>query len=190
MTKLIDNTDVVIPVPAPDSVSTTVQQPDAEKQGLLADLIRERKDRQDLQKKLDEFITADKKLKEDKLIEQGELKKLLDAKENEIEDLKAFEIEAKAYRDLISAEREEVKKILGDKWDEDFGKLSIPSLRKLVKQFELPSKVIDTDKGIGKTVKDDLVLNDAQKKEAKTMFPFSVNCEELYSEVLQSRVKK
>ena len=140
------------------------------------------KENKDLISQRDKAKESKRKEEEDKLRQQGELQKLLDAKEIELAQVKT---KADAFDELRSMEVEEAKKALGDKWLDEYGNLSLASLRKTVQLFAVNKKVAGTDNGnMGEPATNQLTAQ--QKKEAYEKFPFMTadKAEEAWMEVL------
>jgi hypothetical protein len=130
-----------------------------------------------------------RKEEEEKLKEQGEFKKLLEAKEKEFEPLKQ---KAEAYDSYVQSEIDKAKSILGDKWDEAYAKLPLTSLSKMVSTFvaKNPDPRIDTGSNGSEIPK--VILSAEQKYEAHKMFEGwddEAAAEAAYAEVLEKRKK-
>ena len=125
------------------------------------------KENKELIQSRDKAKEAKRKEEEDKLKQQGELQKLLDAKETELTGVKT---KADAFDELWKMEIEEAKKTLGDKWLDEYSNLSIAGLRKTTQLFTTSKKVAGTDDGRsdGKAT---ITLSEAQKREAYEKFP-------------------
>lgn len=157
---------------------------DVELQGKLARLEHLELENKDLISQRDKLKEAKRKEAEDKLKADGELQKLLDAKDAEILILKP---KADAGEALINFEIEESKKTLGDKWSDDYAILPLPTLRKTVQLLSIKPIVPGGDNGRA----DDppkIALTEAQKKEAYEKFPNSTKekAEEAWFDVLKS----
>lgn len=161
----------------------------AEKEGLtlnelspseLIEIIRqtrsEAKEKRLLNKELSDKlakIDQDKALEEQKkLADEGKFKELLTAKEKEIETLnQTLKPKADEYDKFRQDEIEQIKKVLGDKWDDDFEKLSLPALRKMAVTLSSKKDDPNLDKGSVGAGGNGKLLNAAQKKEAYEKFP-------------------
>lgn len=141
--------------------------------GILADLKSERKKRKDLEERLLVIENKDKVAEEEKLKAQGELQKLLDAKQKELDDTKvqlgSLKQKADAFDELENQEREEAKTKLGDKYDEGYANLPIKTLRKLVSTV-IVNNAIDTDNGSGVKPQTKIKLTKDQESERDLMF--------------------
>jgi DNA gyrase/topoisomerase IV subunit A len=165
----------------------------------LIEIIRqtrsEAKEKRLLNKELSERIAEIDKAKlleeQKKLEEEGKFKELLTAKEIEIENLnKTLKPKAEEYDKFRQEEIEQVKKILGDKWDDEFSNLSLPALRKMaVTLSKKPEPNLDGGSnganGGGKELTAD------QKREAYEKFPLmdKSKAEENWKYVLQKTGK-
>ena len=165
----------------------------------LIEIIRqtrsEAKEKRLLNKELSERIAEIDKAKaleeQKKLEEEGKFKELLTAKEQEIENLnKTLKPKAEEYDKFRQDEIEQVKKILGDKWDDEFSNLSLPALRKMaVTLSKKPEPNLDGGSnganGGGKELTAD------QKREAYEKFPLmdKSKAEENWKYVLQKTGK-
>ena len=110
-----------------------------------------------------------------KLIEDGKLQELIDAKTLELStmqtELQTAKTEAEESKTFKAAKVEEFKKKLGDKWNDEYAKLSLLALDLLVTSMEGKPN-IKTDGGVtGEQV--DIELTAEQKKDAEMKFPFS-----------------
>lgn len=136
----------------------------------------------------DKAKEAKRKEEEDKLKQQGELQKLLDAKEKELESIK---IKADAFEQLRQAEIDEAKKALGDKWLEEYENLSLVALRKTVQLLSDKKKVPGTDGADKIPDPPKTQLTEAQKREAYEKFPAMSKdkAEKAWEEVLRKTGK-
>ena len=142
---------------------------DDETKAKLERLAHLEKENKDLISARDKAKEAKRKEEEDKLKQQGEYKELLNAKEKENEALK---VKADAFEQLRTSEIEEAKKTLGDKWDDEYGNLSLSSLRKTVQLLSKKEKVAGTDNGEHISDPPKTQLTEAQKREALEKFPY------------------
>ncbi|MBK7380787.1 MAG: hypothetical protein IPJ03_17655 [Ignavibacteriales bacterium] len=157
---------------------------DTETQAKLARLEHLEAENKDLISQRDKLKEAKRKEAEDKLKADGELQKLLDAKEAELSGLKQ---KADAFEALRNSEIEDAKKSLGDKWNDDYSLLPLPTLRKTVQLLNTKPIVPGGDNGRA----DDppkIALTEAQKKEAYEKFPNATKekAEEAWFDVLKS----
>ena len=146
------------------------------------------KENKDLIASRDKAKEAKRKEEEDKLKQQGELQKLLDAKELELTQLKT---KADAFEELRTTEIDEAKKALGDKWLDEYANLSLTALRKTVQLFQAKSKVATTDNGeVGDVTINTLTAE--QKKEAYEKFPYlsKEKAEENWAHILKNKKVK
>lgn len=161
---------------------------------LVDELLKANSESKERKLKLREFedqlskIESDKKkAKEKELEEQGKLKELLTAKEKEIELLnQTLKPKADEYDKFRQEEIENIKKILGDKWDDGFANLSLPALRKMAVTLTSKKDDPNTDKGS----KGNIGVNSLtaeQKKEAYRMFANDSNPEQSYADYLSKR---
>ena len=127
------------------------------------------KENKDLISARDKAKESKRKEEEEKLKQQGEYKELLDAKEKENEALK---VKADAFEQLRTSEIEESKKLLGEKWDDEYGNLSLSALRKTVKLLSVKEKVAGTDNGEHLSDPPKTQLTEAQKREAVEKFAY------------------
>ena len=132
----------------------------------------------ELQKEKEQTDAQKRKEAEDKLKEKGEYQKLLDAKDIENQSLK---VKADAHDALVASDIEESKKLLGEKWDDEYANLSITARRKTVKLLSVKEKVAGTDNGEHLSDPPKTQLTPQQKKEAKDRGL----SEEDYYEILQ-----
>ena len=153
----------------------------------LVDIIRqtrkEAKDHRlkarDLADKLEQTDSEKRKGLEDKMKADGEIQKLLEQRDKELESMKP---KAEAFEHLRMAEIEDAKRILGDDWDEEYSNLSITALRRTIQLLEERRAVAGADNGkIPEPPK--VQLTDAEKKEAKLMGL----SDEAYSEIQKNR---
>ena len=167
------------PVPADDDTKAKLER--------LAHLEKENKD---LIAQRDKAKDAKRKEEEDKLKQQGELQKLLDAKEIEVIQLKT---KADAFEELRTTEIDEAKKALGDKWLDEYANLSLIALRKTVQLFAVNKKVPGVDDG-HIPPPSTVTLTEQQKREAYEKFPYlsKEKAEESWFEVLvkTGKIKK
>lgn len=109
--------------------------PKADEKVPLSELISERKKRQDAEKRLKSVEETIKQSQEEKLRQQGELQELLKLKESELAEkeslVNTLKTKADAYDLLEAQERDEAKKKLGDKWDDDYNQIPIKTSAKL-----------------------------------------------------------
>jgi len=137
----------------------------------------------ELQKEKEQFETVKRKEEDEKLKAKGEYQKLLDEREKEIETMKP---KADAFEQLRLSELEDAKGILKDKWDDEYSNLSIPALRKLIKNFAGKTvKVEGVDEGrIPDTP--EVKLSAKDRLDAYEKFPYSTKekAEEYWSEIL------
>ena len=149
----------------------------------LIDIIRqtrsEAKDRRlkerELEEELQKMKDAQKAKEEAKLKEDGKLKELIEAKEKELSNFQSevttYKTKAEEFEQFKQSKIDDAKKKLGDKWDEDYSKLSLTALDKLVNSLTLEGKNINVDKGSkGDEVK--IELTEEQKKTARAMYPY------------------
>lgn len=164
------------------------KQDNPELQAKLDRLAHLEKENKELIASRDKAKEAKRKEEEDKLKQQGELQKLLDAKEKELESIK---VKADAFEQLRQAEIEEAKKTLGDKWVDEYENLSLPTLRKTVQLLFDKKKVEGTDKGEGLNDPPKIQLTEAQKKEAHQKFEYKTpeEAEKAWYEVLKKTGK-
>ena len=135
--------------------------------------IGEKKKRQELEEKLRLVEVEKKSAEEAKLIEDGKLQELINAKSLELttiqELLKTANARAEESDKFKAAKVEEYKKLLGDKWLDDYASLSLTALDSLAKSM-LPKTVIHTDGGAtGQHLS--IELTPEQKREAYGMYP-------------------
>ena len=139
--------------------------------GILSDLKTERVKRQDLEKRLQSIEDREKLAEEEKLKQQGELQKLVDAKQKEIDELKSQSAVLKSKADefdlLEQQERETAKKTLGEKYDPDYDNIPIKTLRKIISTISTPN-AIEMDSGGGQKPKP-TELSETEKAQAKQM---------------------
>lgn len=150
----------------------------------LSTFLELKKEIKSYKEKLEKIDTDTRKAEEDKLKAQGELQKLLDAKEKEIEDLnKTLKPKADAFEQFKVSKIEQAKKTLGDKWDEEYSNLSLTALDKIINTISAKNPDPNPDGGPnGKKAE----LTDNQKIEAKTMGL----SDEQYLEVMSKRKAK
>lgn len=146
------------------------------------------KENKDLIASRDKAKEAKRKEEEDKLKQQGELQKLLDAKEKELESVK---VKADAFESLRQSEIEDAKKSLGDKWLDEYENLSLPTLRKTVELLSDKKKVPGTDGADKIADPPKTQLTEAQKREAYEKFPAmpKEKAEKAWEEVLRKTGK-
>ena len=123
----------------------------------------------ELQKEKEQLDAVKRKEADDKLKEKGKFEELLNAKEKELADAR---VKADAFEQLRTSEIEEAKKLLGEKWDDEYGNLSLTSLRKTVQLLSKKEKVPGTDNGEHPSDPPKTQLSDAQKREAIEKFPY------------------
>ena len=143
----------------------------------------------ELQKEKEQFETVKRKEEDEKLKAKGEYQKLLDEREKEIETMKP---KADAFEQLRLAELEEAKDTLKDKWDDEYSNLSIPALRKLIKNFAGKTVKVDSvdDGKSGDPPK--VILSAKDRAEAYQKFPYvdKDKAEQYWSEIQAQRKKK
>lgn len=143
----------------------------------------------ELQKEKEQFETVKRKEEDEKLKAKGEYQKLLDEREKEIETMKP---KADAFEQLRLSELEEAKGILKDKWDDEYSNLSIPTLRKLIKNFAGKTvKVEGVDEGkIPDTP--EVKLSAKDRLDAYEKFPYSTKekAEEMWSHIIAQKKNK
>lgn len=163
---------------------------DTETQAKLARLEHLEAENKDLISQRDKLKDAKRKEAEDKLKADGELQKLLDAKEAELSGLKQ---KADAFEALRNSEIEEAKKTLGDKWSDDYSLLPLSTLRKTVQLLSTKPIIPGTDNGKGSDPLK-ISLTESQKREAHEKFPMADKdkAEEYWYEVLveTGKIKK
>jgi len=159
----------------------------------LSTFISEKKKRQEIEAELNKYREQQKKIEEDKLKEDGKLQELIAAKEKELEEkdnqMKALEEKAQAFEAYRQSKVDNAKKALGENWVDDYEKLSIAALDKLVSLTEQKKKP-STDGGVNADLKG-VELTPAQKKEAHSQFPQlpAEKAEKMWREVLIKRGK-
>jgi len=116
-----------------DNVNTDTPNSDV-KTVPLADLIAERKKRQDFQKELDAIKQKQKEADEAKLLEEGKLKEVLSAKEKEFDAIKQKQKEADEAKLLEEGKLKEVLSAKEKEFDEY--KKSIEQDLKLASEFK------------------------------------------------------
>ena len=124
----------------------------------------------------DKAKEAKRKEEEDKLKQKGELQKLLDNKDIELGEkdkiLEELKTKADAFEQLRTAEIDEAKKSLGEKWLDEYANLTLPTLRKTVTALKAQLiSIPSTDNGGGGDPPV-ITLTPNQKKEAKQMYPY------------------
>ena len=140
----------------------------------------------------DKAKEAKRKEEEDKLKQKGELQKLLDNKDIELSEkdktLEDLKTKADAFEQLRTAEIDEAKKSLGDKWLDEYANLSLPALRKTVTALKAQLiKIPGTDNGGGGDPPV-VTLTPDQKKEAKQMYPY-ISEEKAYEYYMHNLIK-
>lgn len=137
----------------------------------VAVLIKERKEKQELKKKLDAIEAAQKKADEDKLVEQGKLKEALDLKVKEFEDYKkSIEPQLKKasdFEEFQTKKREKIKTDLGDKWVESFNNIPLNDLEVVAEKLKA-QPATQTNNGTGGTPPP-ATLSATEKEEAARM---------------------
>ncbi len=129
---------------------------------------------QRLEVELDGIKAKQKADADAKLIEDGKLQELIDTQKSDLAikqtELDTAKVEAEESKTFKAAKVEEYKKKLGDKWNDEYGKLSLIALDVLVNSMVAKSD-IETDDGVtGDHV--DIELTAEQKKEAKALYAF------------------
>jgi len=160
---------------------------DKEIEAKLERLAHLEKENKDLIASRDKAKDAKRKEEESKLLEEKKYQELLNAKEKEIESLKP---KVDAFDQLRQVEIDEAKKVLGDKWDDEYESLSLIALRKTVQLLNVKENVAGSDNG--KIIDPPkLQLTEAQKREALEKFPHSTKekAEQAWFEVLKETGK-
>lgn len=139
----------------------------------LATFLQLKGELKSLKDKNTEYENNRKKEAEEKLKQDGELQKLLDVKQSEIDNLKSqlqsFKVKADAYDELENQERLLAKDKLGEKWDEDYNNIPIKTLRKIISTVSIPN-AIHSDNGSGIKTPTKITLTKAQEAERDLMF--------------------
>lgn len=163
---------------------------------LVLDARSEAKERRLKERELSERlvkIDSDKVSEEQKkMADEGKFKELLAAKEKEIETLnQTLKPKADEYDKFRQEEIEVIKKVLGDKWDDEYSNLSLPALRKMAVTLSSKKDDPNLDKGSSGAGSNGKALNAAQKKEAYEKFPqwTKEKAEEAWLDVLISTGK-
>jgi len=144
---------------------------------IINDVSSEAKDRRMEKKGIeDELIKlkAEQKAKEEaKLIDDGKLQELIDAKTTELSDmvtqLSDLKIKADEFSDFKASKIEAAKAKLGDKWQEGYAKLSLLELDNLVNTMSEKSVITGDNGAAADKIK--MVLTEAQKKVAHERYP-------------------
>lgn len=144
---------------------------------LLSSTRSEAKQRRLNERGLEEEIAkmkADIKAKEDaKLLEDGKVQELLDAKLLELTELQSelgkVKIVAEESTNFKAAQVEIYKKKMGSKWNDEYANLSLIALDVLVNN--LTPKKVGTDNGAD-IDHPDIELTADQKRDAQAMYPF------------------
>lgn len=123
-----------------------------------------------LKEKLEAIELKESKEAEEKLKKNGEYEKLLSEKESLIAGLNE---KAKAFDEYYNAEIENAKKVLGENWEDEFSKLSLPALKKLTSTFSKEAvKKVDHDDPTGKKKEESKIeLTESEKNEALRRYP-------------------
>lgn len=155
----------------------------------LAELINERKKRQSLETRIADIERLDAESKEAKLKEEGKIKELLAAKENELKVLQPKVQEFESYR---QSKVEQLKLQIGDKWKDSFANLPLADLETLTETLKPPIKVLDVDKGASIPQSTNVQITEEQKKEALTMFPYASEKDAIkwFNEILEDKKKR
>jgi hypothetical protein len=153
-----------------NSANTANETTDS-KNGAVAELIAERKKRQELEKQLKAISDEKKKQEEAKLLEEGKLKEVLTAKEKELEDYKKSVEQdlalASEFKDFQSKRRDSLKQKFGDKWVDSFNNIPLSDLETLADKFVPANPELNRDKGTGGSGEPG--LTEDEKKEAQRM---------------------
>jgi len=122
-----------------------------------------------------DILEAKQKAKEeDKLKEDGKLQELIDAKNLELSEkeseLGTLKTKADEFEEFKNSKIEEAKSKLGDKWSDEYAKLSLTAIDKLVKTFELKPSPKGDNGATGDHTKIELTAE--QKSTAYGMYPY------------------
>ena len=154
-----------------DNVNTDTPNSDV-KTVPLADLIAERKKRQDFQKELDAIKQKQKEADEAKLLEEGKLKEVLSAKEKEFDEYKkSIEQDLKLaseFKEFQTKRRDVIKEKLGDKWVESFSNIPLTDLEVLSEKLSVVPNAVTTNNGTGAGA-NSVTLTATEKAEAERM---------------------
>jgi len=163
------------PDPTPAPVTPTPKDGGAQDGSVpLATFLDMKKTAKQLEGEIRTMKDAQKAESDAKLIEDGKLQELIDAKTLELSnmstELQTAQTEAEESKTFKAAKVAEYKKKLGDKWNEEYAKLSLLALDLLANTMTKPD--IKTDGGVtGEHV--DVELTAEQKKDAEEKFPYS-----------------
>jgi len=154
-----------------DNVNTDTTNSDV-KTVPLADLIAERKKRQDFQKELEGIKQKQKEADEAKLLEEGKLKEVLSSKEKEFDEYKkSIEQDLKLaneFKEFQTKRRDVIKEKLGDKWVESFSNIPLTDLEVLSEKLSVVPNAVTTNNGTGAGA-NSVTLTATEKAEAERM---------------------
>lgn len=144
---------------------------------IINDVNTEARDRRMEKNKLEDdlkkLVDEQKKREENKLIEDGKLKELIEAKTSELSDMgikvSDLQIKADEFSEFKASKIEAAKAKLGDKWQEGYAKLSLLELDNLVNTMSEKSVITGDNGAAGYKIK--MTLTEAQKKEAYQRYP-------------------
>lgn len=123
-----------------------------------------------LKEKLEAIELKEAKEAEEKLKKNGDYEKILSEKETLISGLSE---KAKAFDEYYNSEIENAKKVLGENWEDEFSKLSLPAIKKLTSTFtkEAIKKVDHDDPTKQKKEESKIELTESDKGEALRRYP-------------------
>ena len=141
----------------------------------LATFLEMKKNAKQLEDELKAMKAQQKANEEAKLVEDGKLKEVITAKEQELSatrtELEKAKQEAEESKQFKAEKVKEYKSKLGDKWNEEYAGLSLAALDKLVTTM-VTTKEIKVDKGAtGEHAEIELTVE--QKKTAEAMYPYT-----------------
>lgn len=142
----------------------------------------------ELEAELDKYKAIEQKAKDDDLKKKGEYETLLTNKDAEIDKYKPKAEEWDAY---ISNKREDIKKELGENWDDDYDSLNLSALEKLSAKLTKTTTTKTTVDNPNNTSKEfeNIELTESEKNEAVRRYP-NLDKEVAFKLHKESKIKK
>lgn len=130
---------------------------------------------QRLEVELDGIKAKQKADTDAKLIADGKLQELIDTQKSDLAtkqtELDTAKTEAEESKTFKAAKVEEYKKKLGDKWNNEYGKLSLIALDALVNSMVAKADIKTDGGATGEHIEIELTAD--QKKDAKEKYPYA-----------------
>lgn len=147
---------------------------------------------QELEYELNKFKELERKKKEEEQKEQGKYEEIITELKGQLSE---YEPKAKAFDEFKQSEIESAKEKLGDKWDDNWASLPLPSLKKIIDATSIevvPSKVGTDNPLKGQKHTTVAELSEEEKAEAREWYPHlsEERAFELHKQTVLNRQKK